>query len=146
MMIERNRALRSGQGQTTELGVFAGPAACRNHSGATEVPRTTLEFGALVGLLNRLARDQIPEALVFLVGRLVQETAQQRAKDGNGDADLEALLTAEQLALYLNVPESWVRTEQRAGRIPAVRLGKKYVRFRRSDVEAALAESRRRKA
>ncbi len=38
------------------------------------------------------------------------------------------LLNAGQAAELLNVPESWVRTEARAGRIPHVRLGR-YVRF-----------------
>jgi excisionase family DNA binding protein len=51
-------------------------------------------------------------------------------------------LRADVLAERLGVPESWVRTEERAGRIPSVRLGR-YVRFKLSDVEHALAERKR---
>ncbi len=32
------------------------------------------------------------------------------------------------------MPESWVRTEERAGRLPGIRLGK-YVRFKLGEVE-----------
>ena len=39
-----------------------------------------------------------------------------------------ALMTAEEAAAFLCVPVSWVRAEARAGRIPAVRLGR-YTRF-----------------
>jgi hypothetical protein len=49
----------------------------------------------------------------------------------------EALLDAPMLARALNVAESWVRTEERLGHIPSVRLGR-YVRFRLSEVQAAL--------
>jgi excisionase family DNA binding protein len=38
------------------------------------------------------------------------------------------LMTAEQAAEFLCVPVTWVRAEARAGRIPAVRLGR-YTRF-----------------
>ena len=55
--------------------------------------------------------------------------------------DGEKLLTAYELAGRLGVPESWIRTEERAGRIPGLRLGK-YVRFKLSDVERALAKRR----
>jgi hypothetical protein len=51
----------------------------------------------------------------------------------------EPLIDAVEMAHKLNVPQSWVRTEQRAGRIPCVKLGK-YVRFRLNDVERVLAE------
>jgi excisionase family DNA binding protein len=47
----------------------------------------------------------------------------------------DALLDAAGAARLLGVPESWVRQEARADRIPHVRLGK-YVRF---DREALLA-------
>jgi len=41
---------------------------------------------------------------------------------------MTGLLNAKQAATLLNVPESWVRAEARAQRIPHVRLGR-YVRF-----------------
>jgi hypothetical protein len=42
----------------------------------------------------------------------------------------------------LSLPESWIRAEERAGRIPGIRAGK-YVRFKLSDVEQVLAERKR---
>ncbi len=41
------------------------------------------------------------------------------------------------MARRLNVKESWVRSEQRAGRIPFVQVGR-YVRFRAAEVEAVI--------
>jgi excisionase family DNA binding protein len=64
---------------------------------------------------------------------------------GESARDAKNLLTAGELAERLGVPESWVRTEERAGRIPSVRLGR-YVRFKLSDVEQAFAERRRQRA
>jgi excisionase family DNA binding protein len=45
------------------------------------------------------------------------------------------LLDAKGAAALLNVPDSWVLREARAGRIPHVRLGK-YVRFDRAELLA----------
>jgi excisionase family DNA binding protein len=47
---------------------------------------------------------------------------------GHLAAPAPPLLNAEEAGRLLNVPASWVRGEARAGRIPAVRLGK-YTRF-----------------
>jgi excisionase family DNA binding protein len=44
----------------------------------------------------------------------------------------ERLLTAEEVAERLAVPESWVRQETRAGRMPCLALG----RYRRYEWEA----------
>jgi excisionase family DNA binding protein len=46
----------------------------------------------------------------------------------------ERLLTAEQVAERLLVPESWVRRETRAGRMPCLELG----RYRRYEWEAVV--------
>jgi excisionase family DNA binding protein len=46
----------------------------------------------------------------------------------------ERLLTAAEVAELLSVPESWVRQETRAGRMPCLELG----RYRRYDREAVL--------
>jgi excisionase family DNA binding protein len=46
-----------------------------------------------------------------------------------------ALLTANEVALLLNVPASWVREHTREGHIPHVRLGR-YVRYQRASVIA----------
>jgi excisionase family DNA binding protein len=47
----------------------------------------------------------------------------------------ERLLTAEQVAERLSVPESWVRQETRAGRMTCLALG----RYKRYDWEAVAA-------
>jgi excisionase family DNA binding protein len=49
------------------------------------------------------------------------------------------LLDAKQMAEHLQVPESWVRSEARAGRIPKRMVGR-YVRFDPSEVERALSQ------
>jgi excisionase family DNA binding protein len=99
---------------------------------------------AVVEWARCIPLDQIPRLLAFLSARLLAESGSgrscehslERARDGKN------LLTAGELAERLGVPESWVRTEERAGRIPSARLGK-YVRFRLRDIERALAERRR---
>lgn len=50
----------------------------------------------------------------------------------------EPLLTAKQVAELLAVPESWVREQTRADRIPHLRLGR-YRRYQHSTIEAWLA-------
>ena len=52
--------------------------------------------------------------------------------------ETEPLVDAKVLAQHLGTPESWVRGEQRAGRIPYLKLGR-YIRFKIREVEAALA-------
>jgi len=47
-----------------------------------------------------------------------------------GEQAICPLLDAGQAATLLNVPESWIRAEARAGRIPHLQLGR-YVRFER---------------
>jgi hypothetical protein len=49
------------------------------------------------------------------------------------------LLDAAAMAARLCVPETWLRTKERTGHIPGVRIGR-YVRFRPTDVERALSE------
>jgi excisionase family DNA binding protein len=51
----------------------------------------------------------------------------------------DPLLTADEVADLLRVTRAWVYSETRARRIPHVRLGR-YVRYRRSAVEAWVAE------
>jgi len=53
----------------------------------------------------------------------------------NGAPDGFKLLTAEEVAEMLSVPERWVRDASREGRLPRVQLGR-YVRFRREAVVA----------
>ena len=49
------------------------------------------------------------------------------------------LLTAPELAAVLHLNESWIRGQQRAGKLPHVRCGK-FVRFRVAEVTAWLAQ------
>ena len=51
----------------------------------------------------------------------------------------DVLLTADEVASFLRVTRGWVYAETRARRIPHVRLGR-YVRYRRSTVEAWVSE------
>jgi excisionase family DNA binding protein len=55
----------------------------------------------------------------------------------------DRLLTAKEVADYLAVPETWVRSETRADRIPHVKL-RKYRRYRLDDVLAWLEEDSQR--
>jgi excisionase family DNA binding protein len=98
----------------------------------------------VVDWAKRIPVDQIPCVLAFLSARLLAEGGSSRSCEHNGESarDAENLLTAGELAERLNLPESWVRTGERAGRIPGVRLGR-YVRFKLSDIERALAEQKR---
>jgi excisionase family DNA binding protein len=98
---------------------------------------------AAVEWARRVPVDQIPPILAFLSARPLAESHSSRSCVHNGESarHAENLLTAGELAERLNLPESWVRSEERAGRIASVRLGK-YVRFRLSDVERDLAERR----
>jgi len=99
---------------------------------------------AVVEWARRIPVEQIPSVVAFLFARLVSECSASRNSEDNGASAREAekLLTAVELAKRLGVPESWVRTEERAGRIPSFRLGK-YVRFKLSEVERTLAERKR---
>jgi excisionase family DNA binding protein len=97
---------------------------------------------ALVNWINRIPIDQILGIVVLLTARLMEENQKRSLSLQNSKVTGSGkLLTAGELGSYLNVPESWVRSEQRAGRIPTVRMGK-YVRFRLTEVELALSVSK----
>jgi len=57
----------------------------------------------------------------------------------NGHKDGDHLLTAEELAVNLNVPLSWVYEQSRMGNIPTHRLGR-YIRF---DLHEVLASQKK---
>jgi excisionase family DNA binding protein len=99
---------------------------------------------AVVEWARRIPVDQIPCVLAFLAARLLAEGSAGRDGEHNGACapESEKLLTAGELAERLSLPESWIRGEERAGRIPGIRAGK-YVRFKLSDVERALTERQR---
>jgi excisionase family DNA binding protein len=99
---------------------------------------------AVVEWARRIPLDQIPCLLAFLAARLLAERSSGRSCEHSLERarDAENLLTAGELAERLNLAESWVRTEERAGRIPSFRLGR-YVRFRLNDIQRSLAERKR---
>jgi excisionase family DNA binding protein len=101
---------------------------------------------AVMDWARRIPVGQIPVILTFLAARLLTEGSTDSGGEGDGarPPESEKLLTPGDLAERLNLPESWVRNEERAGRIPSIRLGK-YVRFRLSDVERTLAERQSRR-
>jgi len=49
------------------------------------------------------------------------------------------LLTAREVAMQLQVPETWVYRAAREGDLPCVRCGR-YVRFREQDIDAWVTE------
>src|SRR5713101_6448261 len=96
---------------------------------------------AVVDWARHIPVDQIPGVLTFLSARLLAESSACRNSEHKASSahDAQKLLTAGELAERLNLPESWIRNEERLGRIPSVRAGR-YVRFGLNDVERALAE------
>jgi excisionase family DNA binding protein len=98
----------------------------------------------LVEWASRISLDQIPGLLLVLASRWLVETTAKASEQDSRTSSPPNLVTAGELAKHLNLPESWIRTEERLGRIPSVRLGK-YVRFRLSDVERSLAQKPRRR-
>jgi excisionase family DNA binding protein len=50
------------------------------------------------------------------------------------------LLTAADVAARLKVPRSWVYAETRAGRMPHLKLGPRYRRYRAEAIDAWLAD------
>jgi len=96
---------------------------------------------AVLEWAGRIALDQIPGLLLYLAARLLAESAPELDKASQARGSAENLVSAGDLAVHLNLPESWVRNEERLGRIPSVRLGK-YIRFRVSEVERTLVQKR----
>ena len=99
---------------------------------------------AIVEWASRITLDQIPGLLLVLASRWLIETTGKSNEQDTMAGSPSNLVTAGELAKHLNLPESWVRTEERLGRIPSIRLGK-YVRFRLSEVERTLAQKPRRR-
>lgn len=91
--------------------------------------------GADLAGLSRAERVALLLRLASVQTRIAVTMADNAPDTAAPSADL---VDAPTLAVKLSVPESWIRGEQRANRIPFVRAGR-YVRFRASEVEAALA-------
>jgi hypothetical protein len=85
-----------------------------------------------------IPRERIPGLIAALAARLVCEP-DRAAPDP--DKQPEPLVDAKTLAAHLSLHESWIRSEQRAGRIPFVQCGR-FVRFDETAVRVAI-EARR---
>lgn len=95
---------------------------------------------AVLNWASQVPVERIPSVIVYLAARLVAEVDGGKSdRDGEDGHPQDKLLKASELAERLNLPESWIRNEERLGHIPGLRLGK-YVRFRLDQVEKALAE------
>jgi excisionase family DNA binding protein len=95
---------------------------------------------AAAELLKAIPLEQIPVVLAFLSARLLCEgSARDNGRSKRRLETNEKLLTAGQLAKYLNLPESWIRNEERMRRLPSIRAGR-YVRFELEQVQKVLAE------
>ncbi len=92
----------------------------------------------------RVPAEQIPAVLAALAAWQIQLAARLSKSSATATASVadSPLLTAGEMAKRLNIHESAVRTMEREGKIPGVRIGR-YVRFRAEDVEAALARDSR---
>ena len=87
--------------------------------------------------LERIPRADIPRVLAHLNALAGALTARLLEAPEAPPVTAESkLLDAAEAAAMLNVLESWLRTEARAGRLPCVRLGK-YVRFNLAELEQA---------
>jgi len=53
----------------------------------------------------------------------------------------DELLTVEELCDWFKVTKDWVYDEAEAGRLPYVRLGRRHLRFRRTDLEEYITTS-----
>jgi excisionase family DNA binding protein len=80
-------------------------------------------FDALVETFRQVVREEIAAAL-----------------DKQSEKPAKLLFTTAESAAVLGVPETWLATQARAGKIPCVRLGH-YVRFRLTDLEKILDQS-----
>jgi excisionase family DNA binding protein len=110
---------------------------------------------ASIPTLDQIARDptsaaNLPESILkallakcsVVQGALTTQLLDRKPAGAEGSATApitNPLLDAKEMARLLGVHESWVRTEQRAGRIPFVQVGR-YVRFDPAEVQAAIAE------
>ena len=99
-------------------------AIARDVAQVVGLPRETL-----VALLLKCAAVQAAVSAELARTAAVDPTPEPTAR----------LLTAKQVAEYLQVPESWISSEARAGRIPKRKVGR-YIRFDLYAVEEALAQ------
>ncbi|MGD0073340.1 MAG: helix-turn-helix domain-containing protein [Candidatus Binataceae bacterium] len=70
--------------------------------------------------------------LAAIAAKLAESPAEKPTKN-------DRLIDAKEMAERLDVPETWIRDQERAGKLPSVRAGK-YVRFRAADVLRAIED------
>jgi excisionase family DNA binding protein len=88
--------------------------------------------------LHRVQHDEPISA-----GHAAEAAVSVSPDDGSDDQTSGWLLTASEVAERLKVPTSWVYAETRAGRIPHVRLGPRYRRYRWEAIEQWVSELER---
>jgi excisionase family DNA binding protein len=88
--------------------------------------------------ITTLSRTELAALLAAIAGRLAEEQPTTPAAPTQPEPEC---FTARQVAARYNVPESWVYEQARLGNLPSVQLGR-YVRFRLTEVEAALKRTR----
>jgi excisionase family DNA binding protein len=96
----------------------------------------TLDAIASGADLGSLSRDEAVSLLLRLAAAQTRLAAAMAGNVPESQAPAE-LLTASELAAVLHLNESWIRNQQREGKLPHVKCGR-YVRFRLCDVAAAL--------
>lgn len=97
----------------------------------------TLDAIASGADIASLSRDEAVSLLLRLASAQTRLAAALAGRPAE-DHQTAELLTAPELAALLHLNESWIRGQQREGKLPFVRAGK-YIRFRVSEIEAALA-------
>lgn len=94
-----------------------------------------MRINDLLDTIEKMERDDLAIILAAVAARLAAAP-----KSEPGTPTPEMLLDAAQMAHRLNLPESFVRSEARAGRLPSVKLGK-YMRFDPREVERTYRRS-----
>ena len=70
----------------------------------------------------------------------IREAVKEAIRETSGNGHYRELLDADELAIKLKVPVSWVYEQSRQGNIPTHRLGR-YIRFDLQEVLAARKKS-----
>ena len=87
----------------------------------------------ILSAIAALDRDQLPTLMLAIAARMAE------AKSTPATVSAPAgLVNAAQAAAALDVPESWLRSQARTGKLPSVRCGK-YVRFDIAEIKLHLA-------
>lgn len=88
----------------------------------------------LIAAIASLDPADAPAVLAAVAARLAAAEPAPAPTSTDGAA---TLVDAAQAAAALNVPESWLRSQARQGKLPSVKCGK-YVRFSIAEVAQAL--------